>query len=102
VDYDTFSELGGTPHFQKALAVVNNAQQANRPGWQPLSSNRSRNWIVENYNNGQMVEMRKGYYAYHRLALDTFEAVSVVLQGCARSRRHRRSTASEAEIVRLS
>jgi hypothetical protein len=73
VDYDTFSELGGTPHFQKALAVVNNAQQANRPGWQPLSSNRSRYWIVENYNNGQMVEMRKGYYAYHRLALDTFE-----------------------------
>ena len=73
VDYDSFSELGGTPYFQKALAVVNNAQQANRPGWQPLSSNRSRYWIVENYNNGQMVEMRKSFYAYHRLALDTFD-----------------------------
>jgi len=73
VDYDSFSELGGTPYFQKALAVVNNAQQANRPGWQPLSSNRSRYWIVENYNNGQMVEMRKSFYSYHRLALDTFD-----------------------------
>lgn len=73
VDYDTYSELGGTPYFQKALAVVNNAQQANRPGWQPLNSNRSRYWIVENYNNGQMVEMRKSMYAYHRLALDTFD-----------------------------
>lgn len=73
VDSDTFSELGGSPYFQKALAVVNNAQQANRPGWQPLSSNRSRYWIVENYNNGQMADMRKSSYAYHRLALDTFD-----------------------------
>jgi hypothetical protein len=73
VDSDTFSELGGSPYFQKALAVVNNAQQANRPGWQPLSSNRSRYWIVENYNNGQMADMRKASYAYHRLALDTFD-----------------------------
>lgn len=73
VDYDTYSELGGTPYFQKALTVVNNAQQANRPGWQPLNSNRSRYWIVENYNNGQMVEMRKAMYTYHRQALDTFD-----------------------------
>lgn len=73
VDADTFSELGGSPYFQKALAVVNNAQQANRPGWQPLNSNRSRYWIVENYNNGQMQDMRKSIYAYHRLGLDTFD-----------------------------
>jgi hypothetical protein len=73
VDYDTFTELGGTPYFQKALAVVNNAQQANRPGWQPLNSNRSRYWIVENYNNGQMTEMRRAMYSYHRLGLDTFD-----------------------------
>jgi Domain of unknown function (DUF4835) len=73
VDADTFSELGGSPYFQKALAVVNNAQQANRPGWQPLNSNRSRYWIVENYNNGQMQDMRKSNYAYHRLGLDTFD-----------------------------
>ena len=32
VDYDTFSELGGTPYFQKAQLVVNNAQTANREG----------------------------------------------------------------------
>ncbi len=73
VDYDTYSELGGSVYFQKALAVVNNAQQTNRPGWQPLNSNRNRYWIVENYNNGQMTDMRKALYAYHRLALDVFE-----------------------------
>jgi hypothetical protein len=73
VDGDSYSELGGTPYFQKALAVVNNAQQSNRAGWQSLNSNRSRYWIVENYNNGQMTEMRKSFYSYHRLALDTFD-----------------------------
>ncbi|AYB32091.1 DUF4835 family protein [Chryseolinea soli] len=74
VDADTFSELGGTTYFQKALAVVNNAQQSNRAGWQALGgNNRSRYWIVENYNNAQSVDMRKAVYAYHRLALDTFD-----------------------------
>lgn len=73
IDYDSFSELGGTPYFQKAMAVVNNAQQSNRPGWQSLNSTRNRYWIVENYNNTQMTEMRKAFYRYHRLGLDTFE-----------------------------
>ena len=73
VDYDSFAELGGTPYYQKALTVVNNAQQSNRPGWQSLGSNRNRYWIVENFNNPQMVEVRKSIYSYHRLAMDTFD-----------------------------
>jgi len=73
LDYDSFSELGGTPYFQKALQVVNNAQQANRPGWQALESNRNRYFIVENLNNPQMTDVRKAIYAYHRLAMDTYE-----------------------------
>ena len=74
IDADTFSELGGTPYFQRAMTVVNNAQQSNRPGWQSIgSSNRSRYWIVENNNNPQMVDLRKSVYSYHRLALDTFD-----------------------------
>lgn len=74
VDADTFSDLGGTPFFQRALTVVNNAQQSNRPGWQSIGgSNRSRYWIVENFNNPQMIDLRKSTYTYHRLALDTFD-----------------------------
>jgi hypothetical protein len=73
VDYDTFSELGGTPYYQRALQVVNNAQQSNRPGWQSLGSNRNRYWIVENFNNPQMGDLRKVLYSYHRLGLDTFD-----------------------------
>ncbi len=74
IDADTFSELGGTPYFQRALTVVNNAQQSNRPGWQSIGgNNRSRYWIVENYNNPQMIDLRKSTYSYHRLGLDTFD-----------------------------
>ncbi len=73
LDYDSFSELGGTPYFQRALMVVNNAQSSNRPGWQSLGSNRNRYWIIENLLNPQMVEVRKMLYSYHRLGLDTFD-----------------------------
>lgn len=72
-DYDTFSELGGNPHFQKALQIVNNAQQVNRPGWQPLGSNRNRYWLIENITNAQMADIRKAIYQYHRNGLDVFD-----------------------------
>ena len=73
MDYDSFSELGGTPYFQKALTVVNNAQSSNRPGWQALGGNRNRYWLVENLINSQMADVRRSLYSYHRLGLDTFE-----------------------------
>jgi hypothetical protein len=73
MDYDSFGELGGTPYFQKALNVVNNAQSSNRPGWQAIGSTRNRYWLVENLINPQMTDVRKSLYSYHRLGLDTFE-----------------------------
>lgn len=72
MDYDSFSEMGGSPYFQKALLVVNNAQLSPHPGWQGLGSNRNRYSLIENINNPQMVELRKNSYKYHRLALDNF------------------------------
>ncbi len=73
MDYDSFSERGGDPYFQAALTVVNNAQSANRTGWQAIGSTRNRYNLIENINNPQMAEMRKSMYRYHRLALDTFD-----------------------------
>jgi hypothetical protein len=73
MDYDSFSELGGTPYFQKALTVVNNAQPANRVGWAALAGTRNRYNLIENINNPLMLELRKNNYKYHRLALDNFE-----------------------------
>ncbi len=74
VDHDTFSELGGTPYYQRAQQVVIAAQNSGHPGWTALGSNRNRYWISENFINSQMVDLRKALYSYHRLALDNFEA----------------------------
>src|SRR5258706_4889003 len=73
VDYDSFSEMGGNPYVQKMLAVVNNAQSSNRPGWSLLANTRSRYALFESMNNPQQADIRKGSYKYHRLALDTYQ-----------------------------
>lgn len=73
VDYDSFSELGGSPYFLKAQQVVNNTQQSGRPGWQSIGSNRNRFWLVENYMNGQLTDIRKAFFAYHRNGMDLFD-----------------------------
>jgi hypothetical protein len=73
MDYDSFSEMGGTPYFQRALTVVNNAQPGNAAGWQALASTRNRYSLINDINNPQMAELRRNTYRYHRLALDTFE-----------------------------
>lgn len=73
LDYDSYSELGGSPYYQKALAIVNNSQPSNRAGWQAIGSTRSRYWLLENLNNPQMTDVRKAIYSYHRLAMDTFD-----------------------------
>ena len=69
-DYDTFSELGGTPHFEKAFRIVNNAQQSNYTGWQQFNSVRNRYWLVENVQNPQLEPVRRALYKYHRNGLD--------------------------------
>jgi hypothetical protein len=73
MDDDSFSELGGSPYFQKALNVVNNAQTSGRNGWQGLGGTRNRYALIDNINNPQMVDLRKNTYRYHRLALDTYD-----------------------------
>src|SRR6185436_3138281 len=72
MDYDSMSELGGSPHFQKAFMVVNNAQGSIKAGWQGLGNTRNRYALIDNINNPQMIDLRKNTYKYHRLALDTF------------------------------
>ena len=72
LDYDSFAELGGEDYFQKALNVVNNAQQTNYPGWKSLESNRNRYWLIENLTNQRMESIRSGFYKYHKQGIDVF------------------------------
>jgi hypothetical protein len=72
LDYDSFSKMGGNPHFEKAQKIVNGAQQASEAGWQAFQSQQNRYWLNENLNNAQMQPIRECSYIYHRLALDEF------------------------------
>lgn len=85
-DYDSFSELGGDPYFQKAWQIVTNAQQSGYPGWEQFNSVRNRYWLAENLLNSQLEPVRKAYYDFHLKGLDIFydqpeEARSNVLEG---------------------
>jgi len=70
LDYDTFSLEGGTQFYQKAQAVVNNAQSAPDKGWKAFEGNRNRYWLAENLANANFKGLRLCLYNYHRNGLD--------------------------------
>jgi len=71
-DYDSFSKNGGSPFFEKAQNVVNNAQQSGNTGWKSVESQNNKYWLMENINSSQMQSIREGLYSYHRTGLDNF------------------------------
>ncbi len=80
LDYDSFGELDGSIYYQVAQNIVTNATQSGRPGWNSLESQRNRYWLVENLTNLRMTEFRRGFYKYHREALDIYQDDSELAQ----------------------
>lgn len=70
LDYDSFSPLGGTPYWQKAQAVVQNAQTASEKGWKSNEGNKNRYWLIENQMQPVFQGIRDCLYKYHREGLD--------------------------------
>lgn len=70
MDYDTFSKFGGTPYFQKAQTVLNNAQASPNGGWKAFENLRNRFWLIENLTNKSFNPLRESLYIYHREGLD--------------------------------
>ena len=48
LDADSFSPNGGTPYYNMAQTVVNNAQNSTNSGWKSIESLRNRFWLVSN------------------------------------------------------
>jgi hypothetical protein len=70
-DYDSFSLNGGTPYYQKASSIVNNAQNdPGAKGWKSFESQRNRYWMVTNMLDPVYGPIRECNYKYHRLGLD--------------------------------
>ncbi len=72
LDYDSFSPLAGTPYYNKALAIANQAQSGDgSSGWKPFQRNiRARYNLIDNILNPRFEPVRQAYYKYHREGLD--------------------------------
>ena len=73
LDKDSFSHLGGTSYFRKALNVLNNAQTAGNKGWKAVDGLRNRYWLNENLLNKGFEELRNFIYDYHYNGLDRLQ-----------------------------
>lgn len=73
LDYDSFSPMGGNPHYEKAQNIVNIAQNSGATGWGQFQSRRNRYWLIENlFINKQFEPLREAIYTYHRQVMDKF------------------------------
>jgi len=70
LDYDSFSMMGGSPYFEKAEKIVNNAQSSTSVGWKAFESKKNRYWLTENLLNTVYSPIREYSYTYHRLGMD--------------------------------
>lgn len=70
-DMDSMGELGGGDFLNLALNIANNAQNLADSGWKAGSGNNNRYKVIDDYMNGAMEPLRRLYYKYHRLGLDT-------------------------------
>ncbi len=70
LDQDTYSLYGGTPMYEKAMAVVTSAQNTRFKGWQAFEGNKNRFHMAENLLNSAYQSLRKFEYEYHRKGLD--------------------------------
>lgn len=81
-DYDSFSELGGSPHFERAMDIFDMARTANASGWgRSLGSQRNRYGLITALASTAYDDLRRSYYQYHRLGLDQFSADQETARG---------------------
>jgi len=78
LDNDSFSFEGGSLCFEKAEAIVMNAQNAPFAGWKPYegSGNKNRYWLIKNILDEEYSPVREFFYRYHRMGLDKLESAT--------------------------
>ena len=73
IDYDSFSPMGGTTYYTKALDIANGAQTSGSSGWSATDKGRdNRYWLVFQMMDERFKSLREAYYSYHRLGMDSF------------------------------
>ena len=71
MDYDSFSEKGGTKFFEEAQQIVINSQSSGASGWKSNErGKKNRYWLVDNILHELFSPLRECNYAYHRKGID--------------------------------
>lgn len=75
IDYDSFGLEGGTPFWQTAEKIVDNAQNARESGWKPFdnTNHKNRYWLAKDFNDSDYNLSRQFLYKYHRQGLDLMD-----------------------------
>jgi Domain of unknown function (DUF4835) len=76
IDQDSFARLGGSPYYDRARIVVQNAASQTVTSEQDEAwkdgQPRNRYWLLNNLQDPQLEAIRTGIYAYYRQGLDVF------------------------------
>jgi len=72
IDYDSFGLNAGTPYFEKARQILNNAQSDPDNNWKMFGTSKRNNryYLIKSITASENIPIRKFYYRYHRLGLD--------------------------------
>lgn len=75
LDFDSFSQGGGAPYFNKAMEIATMAQSLNAKGWEPFSGrNSSRYDLAVALTDERAKTFHSMWYNYHRAGLDEMAA----------------------------
>ncbi len=70
LDFDTFSDNGGNPYFQKAENIVTASQSSSFDGWKQSGKDNNRYNYLDQLLSTRFQGYRKALYQYHRKGLD--------------------------------
>ncbi|MEW5675771.1 DUF4835 family protein [Flavobacterium enshiense] len=70
LDADTFSNLGGTKHYEAAANIASMAQSSGVKGWTQTENRQNRHYLINDLLSNTYTPYREGLYQYHFLALD--------------------------------
>jgi hypothetical protein len=71
-DYDTFSEMGGQPHFERAREIAAMGEAQGAVGWTSIGDDRTRTTLVRQLLDPRYAPLRRAYFQYHFGCLDHF------------------------------
>lgn len=70
LDFDSFSELGGQPYYDRLQTIVQLAQSSGEVGWKTYDDNRNRAAVLAALTDPNTQSIRNLIYQYHRRGLD--------------------------------